>query len=64
MNQTREKGGKANLEPDFILFAQICPQKVFSWVLLLLDVTWFSKLLLYAIPKKTNKPNLRILQKN
>ena len=35
------------------------PQKIFSWLLPLLDIIHCYKLTLYAISRKTNKPNLR-----
>ena len=38
-------------------------QKIFSWILPLLDVRHYCKLLLYTISKKTNELNLRKWQK-
>ena len=64
MNQTLENCKKSNFGPDFGLFwPKFGPKNFFSWVLPLLDVRHCCKLSLYAISKKSNKPNLRKLQK-
>ena len=39
------------------------PKKLFSWILLVLDVRHSYKLPLYAISRKTNEPKLRKWQK-
>ena len=39
------------------------PQRLFSWILPLLDVRNYCKLLLYVISRKTNEPNLRKCKK-
>ena len=55
---------KTNFGPDFgPLWSTFGSQKFFSWVLPLVEVIHFCKLLLYAISKKTNEPNLKIWQK-
>ena len=45
------------------LLPQIWDPKLFSWILLLLDVRHYCKLSLHAISRKTNEPNLRKWQK-
>ena len=59
MNQTCENGKKTlNFGPDF------GPNLVsMFFVLTVLDVTYCSKLSLYVISRKTNKPSLRKWQK-
>ena len=55
-----------SLVPDLILafLAQIRAQKIFSWVLILLEAGHCYKLSLYAILRKINEPNLRKWQKS
>ena len=50
--------------PILSLLAWIWTPKFFSWIFPLLDLTQCCKLSFYAISRKTNKPNLRKLQKN
>ena len=51
------------LGPILVPLAQIWVPKIFSWTSPLLDVRHSCKLSLYAISRKTNKPNLRKWQK-
>ena len=60
MNHTWENGKNPNFGPDFGPFRpKVGPQKYFLWILPLLHVIHCCKLSLYAILRKTNKPNLR-----
>ena len=52
------------LGPTLAHLAQIWAPKFFSWILPLLEVWNYCKISLYAIPRKTNEPNLRKWQKN
>ena len=52
MNQTWENGKKPSLGS---LWPKLDPQKIFSWILPLLDVRHYCKLSLYAISRKTKK---------
>ena len=52
----RKSQKKSNFGPDF---CPILSLNVFFFILLLLDVVYCCKLPLYAILRKTNKPNLR-----
>ena len=56
-------GEKPNFRPDFGLLGHIWTKNFFSWVLPLLHVRHSCKLLLYAIPRKTNSLNSRKWQK-
>ena len=62
MNQTWENGKKPSCGLNF--GPNLVPQNFFSLVLSLLDVRNCWKLSLYAISRKTNKPNLRKWEKN
>ena len=57
---------KPSFGPDFGPFCPKFgpPQKIFLWVLPLLDVRHSCKLSLYAISRKTKEPNLRKWLKN
>ena len=65
MNQSWENGKKPSFGPAFCLFLCIFgPQKVFLWILTLLDVLHCGKLSLCEISGKTNEPKkLRKWQK-
>ena len=55
------KWQKTKLRARFwpVLTWKFGPKKSFSWVLPILNVIYCCKLLLHAISRKTNKPNLR-----
>ena len=61
MNQTRENDKKPRVLGPIL--AQIWSPKSFLWVVPLLDNIHCCKLPLYAISRKTNKPNLKKWQK-
>ena len=63
MNQISENGEKPNIGLDFGSFSPNFVLKLFSWVLLLLDVI-HCKLSLYAISRKTKDPTSRKLCEN
>ena len=63
MNQISENGEKSNIGLDFGSFSPNFVLKLFSWVLLLLDVI-HCKLSLYAISRKTKDPTSRKLCEN
>ena len=60
INRTWENSRRPNFGPDFGLFGpNLGPKDFYLWILPLLDVRNCCKLSLYAISRKTNKPNLR-----
>ena len=60
INQTWENDKKPTFGPDFGAFLlRFGLQKLFLWVLHLLDVAHCCKLSLYVISRKTNESNLR-----
>ena len=62
--QISENDGKQNFGPSSGSFdTYLGPEKKNLWVLLLLVVRHSSNLLSYPISRKTNKANLRKLQK-
>ena len=63
MNQTWENGKNPNFGPNFGTFVPNLGFNFFLWILPLLDVTTCCKLLLYAISRETNEPNLKKWQK-
>ena len=54
---------KTSFAPNFGTFGSNLGPNFFSWILPLVDVIYSCKLSLYAIPKKSNEPNLRKCQK-
>ena len=55
------KWQKTKLQARFwpVLTQKFGPEKFFSWVLPILNIIYCCKLLLHAISRKTNEPNLR-----